>query len=412
MDKQGICPAEQRQESEEKEIELLAEGRRAMACKEFMTASMAFQEACEIMVAKHGQVADLLAEPYFLYGKSLLELARHESSVLGEGVPVPQDKSDSDEEEEDEDEDEQEEDDEEEGAGEANDTSSATPVGASSDTKSAVGEADTGKTGDGEEEEPGNLQVAWEVLEVSRVIYQKSQTQEAQLKLAEVSLLLGEVSLESDQYDKAVEDFTTCLKLREAWLPPDDRRLAEIHFQLGLAHTLAKTFDEAVEEYCAAKCVLEIRKEMLQNQLDKMTDETEKSTLQREITELSDIFPDIDSKINDVEETKKVTQINKEEEGAAPDTTTGLAPSFVSENVSEISVHKSPKTDEKITDISHLVRKKPQKMNGDNQALVVDSTSSDNQLKRKRVAEEAVEGELTAKKSHTPPDSVSCPVEQ
>ena len=78
-------------------MELLAEGRRAMACKEFMTASMAFQEACEIMsathsisnvtilmlfffllqrVAKHDQVADVLAEPYFLYGKSLLELAR------------------------------------------------------------------------------------------------------------------------------------------------------------------------------------------------------------------------------------------------------------------------------------------------------------------------------------------------
>ena len=37
---------------------------------------------------------------------------------------------------------------------------------------------------------------------------------------------------------------------------------------------------------------------MLQNQLDKMTDETEKSTLQREITELSDIFPDIDSKVS------------------------------------------------------------------------------------------------------------------
>ena len=36
-----------------------------------------------------------------------------------------------------------------------------------------------------------------------------------------------------DQYDKAVEDFTTCLKLREAWLPPDDRRLAEMYVMDG-----------------------------------------------------------------------------------------------------------------------------------------------------------------------------------
>ena len=37
---------------------------------------------------------------------------------------------------------------------------------------------------------------------------------------------------------------------------------------------------------------------MLQNRLDKMTNETEKSTLQKEITELSDLFPDIDSKVS------------------------------------------------------------------------------------------------------------------
>ena len=70
-----------------------------------------------------GQLAKELAEPYYLYGKALLELARAESTVLGSGIPgeqgrdqavtcsamsdfvsseVPQDKASSSDEEEEE----------------------------------------------------------------------------------------------------------------------------------------------------------------------------------------------------------------------------------------------------------------------------------------------------------------------
>ena len=73
----------------------------------------------------------------------------------------------------------------------------------------------------------------------------RQETNEGRLKLAEVNLVLGEVSLESgeqnhyqlqmsllhwtstDHYDRGLEDFITCLQLREAVLEPTDRRLAE-----------------------------------------------------------------------------------------------------------------------------------------------------------------------------------------
>ena len=35
----------------------------------------------------HGQVSLELAEPYYLYGKALLELSRSNSSILGSGIP-------------------------------------------------------------------------------------------------------------------------------------------------------------------------------------------------------------------------------------------------------------------------------------------------------------------------------------
>ena len=40
-----------------------------------------------------GQLSQELAEPYYLYGKALLELARMENTVLGSGIPGVQGKS-------------------------------------------------------------------------------------------------------------------------------------------------------------------------------------------------------------------------------------------------------------------------------------------------------------------------------
>ncbi len=36
---------------------------------------------------KHGQVNKELAEPYYLYGRALLEVAREKNTVFGQGVP-------------------------------------------------------------------------------------------------------------------------------------------------------------------------------------------------------------------------------------------------------------------------------------------------------------------------------------
>ena len=48
------------------------------------------------------------------------------------------------------------------------------------------------------------------------------------LKLSDVNLALGEVGLESDQYEQAIADLQSCLRLREFTLEPTDRRIAEV----------------------------------------------------------------------------------------------------------------------------------------------------------------------------------------
>lgn len=56
-----------------------------------------------------------------------------------------------------------------------------------------------------EEEEGGeptedDFETAWDILDVARVIFEKSEDKDTQLKLADVHLCLGDVSLETGKF--------------------------------------------------------------------------------------------------------------------------------------------------------------------------------------------------------------------
>lgn len=54
------------------------------------------------------------------------------------------------------------------------------------------------------------------------------ESDEYRLKLSDVNLVLGEVGLESDQYEQAILDIQSSLQLRQFVLQPNDRRIAEV----------------------------------------------------------------------------------------------------------------------------------------------------------------------------------------
>merc|ERR1712112_715718 len=79
-----------------------------------------------------------------------------------------------------------------------------------------------------DDEDPSNLQLAWEMLELAKVIFTRkceeakddaSLLTEMENKLCETYLTLGEVSLENENYAQAVEDLSACLKKRQEKLP-------------------------------------------------------------------------------------------------------------------------------------------------------------------------------------------------
>uniref|UniRef100_A0A2K6NRJ9 Nuclear autoantigenic sperm protein n=1 Tax=Rhinopithecus roxellana TaxID=61622 RepID=A0A2K6NRJ9_RHIRO len=100
-----------------------------------------------------------------------------------------------------------------------------------------------------EEEEIGNLELAWDMLDLAKIIFKRQETKEAQLYAAQAHLKLGEVSVESENYVQAVEEFQSCLNLQEQYLEAHDRLLAETHYQLGLAYGYNSQYDEAVAQF-------------------------------------------------------------------------------------------------------------------------------------------------------------------
>merc|ERR1711936_1572219 len=126
-------------------------------------------------------------------------------------------------------------------------------------------EKTTGKDG---EEEPSNLQLAWETLELAKVIYTKQveitedeTKKEIEEKLCRTILTLGEISIENENYSQAVEDIQTCLKKQGAF-SKDSRLVAGTHYQLGVAQGFNAQYDAAVESLNSA---IQIIKERVKN---------------------------------------------------------------------------------------------------------------------------------------------------
>ncbi|CAI5637176.1 unnamed protein product [Oreochromis niloticus] len=332
---------------------LIGTGKRHLVMGDVVSAVSVFQEACGMLAEKYGDTADECGEAFFFCGKSLLELARMENSVLGnalEGVP-----EESEEEEQpsssnvestdnlDDDDDEDDDDDDDDEDGEKNGQ-------------------------DKEEEEVGNLQLAWEMLEVAKVIYKRKESKEDQLMAAQAYLKLGEVSAESGNYPQALDDFQECLALQLKHLPPHSRLLAETHYHVATTLCYMDQYSQAIQHYNSSIKVIETRLAMLQEVIDAAEGADGAAEEKNELDELKLLLPDIREKVEDAKESQKTASAASQ---AIQQTLGGASTSsaFLCENgstssaafatTSQVPVKtESASSSKAVSDISHLVRKK------------------------------------------------------
>jgi len=389
-DTKGASPSKAGTESPEdkkaKALMSLVTGKRHMLVRDIPAAVSSLGEACELLSAVCGETSPECAEAYFHYGRALLEMARLEAGVLGN--------VDGDEESEDQDDDEDEESPEEgkdEGAepeaekGEEKENEKSPEV-EKAETDSVEGDKKEGEDAAAQEaedeEDPSNLQLAWEMLELAKMVFtaQIEGAQKANLsdglkatlekRLCETYLTLGEVSLENENYVQAVEDISLCLERQQASLPSDSRSIAETHYQLGIALGFHMKYEEAVVSLEAAITVLETRIKNLKEKTES-PDVAKQSdafyTREKEIAEIESLIPEIKEKITDTNEMKeesikKVAEM-KEQIGFGSSSSNGAGSSSSgAKPISTISI-KRKKEDESST--SDAAKKVKTSENGD-----------------------------------------------
>ncbi|XP_034387444.1 nuclear autoantigenic sperm protein isoform X2 [Cyclopterus lumpus] len=324
---------------------LIGTGNRHLVMGDVVAAVSVFQDACSMLAAKYGDTAEECGEAFFLCGKSLLELARMENSVLGnalEGVP---------------------EESEEEEQPNSSNIESANNLDDDDDDEDDDNEDGEKNGQDKEEDEVGNLQLAWEMLEVAKVIYKRKEGKDDQLMAAQAYLKLGEVSAESGNYPQALEDFQECLALQLKHLPPHSRLLAETHYHVATTLCYMDQYSQAIQHYNSSIKVIETRLAMLQDAIGAAEE-------QNEMEELKQLLPDIREKVEDAKESQRTasaaSQAIQQTLGGA---STSSASAFLCENggpsssfatASQIPVKScdSASTVKAVSNISHLVRKK------------------------------------------------------
>ncbi|KAG7927378.1 hypothetical protein KL925_002749 [Ogataea polymorpha] len=228
-------------------VKLLEKGAQAFAEKQYEKSVEYYSEACEKSNLLTGNDdPDLL----FLYAKSLFENAVSKSEVLG-----AQNNQDEKAEETEDD----------NGMFHFNEQLAENEEDEESEQEPEQGQKEQSheqeKEQGEESEEQTDFEVSWEILDLTRTLYEEklSSLQDENLKtpyldsdkkdikeisspfvaikkkLSEVYDLLGEISLETENFSQAAQDFTTLANLRTELYPFSSRLVSEAYYKLSLA---------------------------------------------------------------------------------------------------------------------------------------------------------------------------------
>lgn len=158
--------------------------------------------------------------------------------------------------------------------------------------------------------------------------------------------------MEGSNHESALIDFKACLNLLEKLTPRDHRAIAEIHYQLGLAHAMANNFDISIEQFNQASALLEAKIVHLKTlQDDPPQSDDPFYTVEGEIKELQELLPEIQEKITDIKDLKKEANVLKE---IKEERLNGCS----SDGEANEASGSGSSTSKPASDISHLVRKK------------------------------------------------------
>ncbi|KAM7520542.1 hypothetical protein LguiB_019504 [Lonicera macranthoides] len=247
-----------REKSPEYAEELMDKGSKAEKENDYVEATDCFSRALEIRVSHHGELSPLCVTAYYKYGRALLYKAQDEADPLG-AMPKKEFKSEHDP---------------------SNDGSvtsaitgqtSAIPMsnnageGGSSNLHEVSPNDENGgkdmeeddEDSDDEdlpeaEEDESDLDLAWKMLDVARLIVEKHS--DDTLEKVDILSALAEVALEREDVETSLSDYLKALSILERMVEPDSRLIAELHpFKIGSKAQEAIPYCEKAISVCKSR---------------------------------------------------------------------------------------------------------------------------------------------------------------
>jgi len=259
--------------------------------------------------------------------------------------------------------------------------------GEEEDDEEVEGETDEQIKDEAEAEEISNLQRAWEMFELAKLVYSKNFDDDLKFKnkrIAECLLKLGEISIEQEIYEQAITDISESIRIQEEQKETrDERMLAESFYQLGLCQQFNNLFNDAKETYQKSINIMQLRIEKLKGKIELIKDdkeqEAEHNTMSEEIKELEALLPEMMNKLEEVQEQgeKSLSLIKEAKEMMM--NTLSTEPAKATEN----------KMSGEVKDITNMVKSKRK----------IDATEETGSVKKTRLSET---GETAATENSEP----------
>ncbi|KIW13829.1 hypothetical protein PV08_06609 [Exophiala spinifera] len=259
-----------------------------------------------------------------------------------------------------------------------------------------------------EDEEDDDFAIAYEMLDLARVLYLKKldQTQEHVLEesekgkyvasidltpevrklkhsVADIYDLQSEVSLEGEKYSTAVIDLKHCLALREELEPPESSILAECHYKLSLALEFSSQTQQrdaegnptgelqidwdirneaiAQQEKAIDSCKLRVSKET--TALEALEAGPQKDKVMAQVEDVQDMIGEMEVRLAEL----RKPPVNVKEETDAKEQLSGILGSIMGSGATEQEKkEKLAQVSETANDLSGLVKRKKPKSSLEN----------------------------------------------
>ena len=227
-----------------------------------------FDEVLRTRVAHFGEMAIEVAPVYMRYGMSLFEQAQLNQDYFGDKVQTAaaardaaargegSDGSDIDEAA-----------DEDNAQDGEPSTAAAEPAEADQPSPETAAAADQPQQPE-EAEDADDMQVAWENLELARIIYEKHGGAEQHASdLAEIHNYTGDIYSEQEKFEEAIDEYNKCINMLGHLPKEDKRRVAQVYFKQALAQQFNDQHQDALNAITTARTKLTAHRDALHKQL-------------------------------------------------------------------------------------------------------------------------------------------------